>query len=463
MQFNRSKYWLTASRWHGRLKQMCDVRPFCGLRYNPQLAPDPSSIITPPYDVISPEERNLYYRKSPYNIIRLEFGEGQPNDTADNNKYTRAAATLDGWLRDRVLVHEDRPAFYIVEHRFAYQDTIKNRLGLLAGVRLEELNNQGQIRPHEKTTKEPAVDRLNLLRACRANISPIMGLLRSKKGEMVKLLRRLIKREPDLTATDSYGVSYSLWVVTDETATGKISQFFADKVIYIADGHHRYETALRYRDEQRAANPSHSADEPFNFVMMSLMDSQDPGLVMMPTHRLVSGLEPQNIVHLEGALSPYFTADSLLPPLPTRSETIQNWLHTMKAEGKHVTIIGLYGTHEKKLCLLRLKRGAELQKLIAPEELNLWKKLDVFLLQRIVLQEALGLDTLEKEVKHLEYARDAMEAVAQVDAGACQLAFFLNPTQVSSVLDAADTSKRLPQKSTYFYPKTPAGLVVNPL
>lgn len=442
---------------------MCDVRPFCGLRYNPQLVSDLSAVITPPYDVISPEERNLYYRKSPYNIIRLEYGEAQQEDTADNNKYTRAAATLDAWLKERALVRENRPAFYIVEHRFAYQDTIKNRLGLLARVRLEELNNQGHIRPHEKTTKEPAVDRLNLLRACRANISPIMGLLRSKKGEMVKLLRGLIKREPDLIANDSYGVTYNLRVITDETATGKISQFFADKVIYIADGHHRYETALRYRDEQRAASTSYSGDKPFNFVMMSLMDSHDPNLVMLPTHRLVRGLELQRIAQLERALSPYFTADSLLPPFPTRSETIQSWLRTMETEGKHGTVIGLYGTHEKKLCLFRLKRDAELHRAIAPEELNLWRKLDVLLLQRIVLQEALGLDSLEKEVKHLEYTRDAIEAVAQVDAGACQIAFFLNPNRVSSVLDAADTGKRLPQKSTYFYPKTPAGLVINPI
>jgi uncharacterized protein (DUF1015 family) len=346
---------------------MCDVRPFCGLRYNPQLVPDLSAVITPPYDVISPEERNLYYRKSPYNIIRLEFGEAQPEDTDANNKYTRAAATLNDWLKEDALIREDYPAFYIVEHRFAYHNTVKSRLGLLARVRLEELNNQGHIRPHEKTTREPAVDRLNLLRACRANISPIMGLLRSKKGEMVKLLRGLIKREPDRTATDSYGVSYNLWVITDETATSKITQFFADQVIYIADGHHRYETALRYRDEQRAANPSYSADEPFNFVMMSLMDSHDPGLVMLPTHRLVRGLEPQRIAQLEGALTPYFTAASLLPPLPTRSETIQSWLRTMETEGKRGTVIGLYGTHEKKLCLLRLKRDAELQKLIAPD------------------------------------------------------------------------------------------------
>ncbi len=442
---------------------MCDVRPFCGLRYNLQQVPDPSSIITPPYDVISFAERLSYYRKSPYNIIRLEYGEEQPGDSADNNKYTRAAAILDAWIKDGILIREEKPALYVIEHNFPYQDTIKSRLGLIARVRLEELDNKGHIRPHEKTTKEPAIDRLNLLRACRANLSPIMGLVRTKKGEMVKLLRGLTKGEPDFSATDSYGVNYIVRVISDGTAIQKVSKLFADKVIYIADGHHRYETALRYRDEQRAALSSYTGEEPFNFVMMSLMDSHDPGLVMLPTHRLIKGLEPAKLVQLERTLSPYFSADSLLPSLPTLSETIQSWLSTLETEGKRGNVLGLYGLHEKKLCLLRLKRDADLQKVIPSEELSLWKKLDVALLQQIVLRDALGIDTLEKEAKHLEFTRDALEAVSKVDSGAYQMAFLLNPTRVSTVLEAADYGKRLPQKSTYFYPKTPAGLVINPV
>ena len=442
---------------------MCDVRPFCGLRYNLQRITNPSSIITPPYDVISHEERLLYYRKSSYNIIRLEYGEGQPMDSADSNKYTRAAAILDAWLKEGILVREERPSTYIVEHSFPYQDTIKSRLGLLARVRLEELNNQGSIRPHEKTTKEPAVDRLNLLSACRANISPIMGLVRTKKGDMVKLLRGLAKREPDFSATDSYGVNYRVWVISDEAAIQKVSLLFVDKVIYIADGHHRYETALRYRDEQRSTQNARTGEEPFNFVMMSLMDSHDPSLVMLPTHRLVRGLETQKLAELEQTLSPYFIVDSLLPSLPTLSETIQSWLRTLETAGKRVTVLGLYGLHEKKLCLLKLKRDADLQKVISSEEISLWKKLDVALLQQIVLRDALGIDTLEKETRHLEFTRDALEAVSKVDSGAYQMAFFINPTGVSTVLEAADHGKRLPQKSTYFYPKTPAGLVINPL
>ncbi len=442
---------------------MCDVRPFCGLRYNLQRIPDSSSVITPPYDVISLTERLAYYRKSPYNIIRLEYGEEQPGDSTDNNKYTRAATTLNAWLKEEILVREEQPALYLIEHNFPYQDTTKSRLCLLARVRLEELDNKGHIRPHEKTTKEPAIDRLNLLRACRANLSPIMGLLRTEKGEMVSLLRNLIKGEPALSATDNQGVNYRLRVITDRAAIDRVTRLFADKVIYIADGHHRYETALRYKKEQCAVLPSCTGEEPFNFVMISLMDSQDPSLVMLPTHRLVKGLEPQKIAQLEEKLSPYFSVDGLLPPLPTLPETVQSWLKTLETEGKQGNVLGLYGLHEKKLCLLRLKRDASLQKVIPAEDLSLWKKLDVALLQQIVLRDALGMDTLEKETKHLEFTRDALEAVSKVDSGAYQMAFLINPTHVLTVLEAADSGKRLPQKSTYFYPKTPAGLAINPV
>jgi uncharacterized protein (DUF1015 family) len=442
---------------------MCDVQPFCALRYNLQRTPDLSLIITPPYDVISLAERLSYHRKSPYNIIRLEYGEEQPGDSTDNNKYTRAAAMLDAWVKEEILIREDKPALYVIEHNFPYQDTIKSRIGLIARVRLEELDTKGHIRPHEKTTKEPAIDRLNLLRACRANISPIMGLVRTRKGEMVKLLRGLSTKEPDFSATDSYGVNYRTWVITDPVALEKLSQLFAGEIIYIADGHHRYETALRYRNEQRATLSSYTGEEPFNFVMISLMDAHDPGLVMLPTHRLVKGLEPAKLAQLEQMLPPYFSTDSLLPSLPTLSETILSWLHTLEAKGKRGNIIGLYGLHEKKLCLLRLRQDVDLQKVIPSEELSLWKKLDVALLQQIVLRDALGIDTLEKETKHLEFTRDALEAVSKVDSGAYQVAFLINPTHISTVLEAADYGKRLPQKSTYFYPKTPAGLVINPV
>jgi uncharacterized protein (DUF1015 family) len=432
------------------------------LRYNLQRIGNPSTVITPPYDVISPEERSLYHHLSTFNIIRLEFGEELPGDSPENNKYTRAATQLNEWLREKIMIREKHPALYIVEHCFPYQDIERSRWGLIARVGLEDLE-KGHIHPHERTYREPAIDRLNLLRACRTNISPIMGLFRTEKGEMWSLMHTLRDKTPDMSATDNYGVKYHLRVVTDEATIDRVSRFFADKDIYIADGHHRYETAFRYQREQRAASTSHDRDEPFNFVMMSLMDSQDPELVMLPTHRLVRRLESHKIAHLEDTISPFFVVEDLLPPLATLSDTIQNWLNILEMRGGKGTVLGLYGMHEQQLCLLRLRRDANLQRLMNEEELKAWKDLDVALLQRIILQAALGIDTPEKETKHLEYTRDGLEARTQVDSGAYQLAFFLNPASVSSILDSADAGIRLPQKSTYFHPKTPAGLVLNPL
>jgi uncharacterized protein (DUF1015 family) len=280
---------------------------------------------------------------------------------------------------------------------------------------------------------------------------------------MAALLQELSKKTPDMSATDSYGVRYCLSVVTDEAAIEKVSTFLIDKVIYIADGHHRYETALRYQKEQCAAHPSHTGDESFNFVMMTLTDSQDPDLVVLPSHRLVRGLEPPRIAQLEEMISPYFHMEELLPSLPTFFDTVQTWLRTPETRGQGGAVLGLYGLHGQKFCLLRLRPNADLRSLMTEEELRLWRDLDVVLLQRVILQAALGIDTTEKEDYHLKYTSDGLEARTQVDSGKYQLAFFLNTVPVSSILDTADTGRRLPQKATYFYPKTPAGLVINPV
>jgi uncharacterized protein (DUF1015 family) len=441
---------------------MCDVRPFCGLRYSLQRIADPSIAITPPYDVISLEERSLYYHVSPYNIIRLEYGEESPGDSPDNNKYTRAAATLDDWLHEEVLIRERQPAFYIIEHCFPYQDSEKRRTGLIARVKLEEFDG-GHIHPHEKTNKAPAIDRLHLLRSCNTNISPIMGLVNTDHGEMSAILHELSSGEPDMSATDNYGVKYNLWAAVDETAIDKITDLLSSRDIVIADGHHRYETALRYRKEQQVANPAHTGDELYNFVMMSLMDTHDPDLVMLPTHRLVRGLEQQVILHMKETISPYFDVEELLPPASTIYDTIQSWLQTLEGRGQKGAVLGMYGLHGEKLCVLRLRPDADLLSLMTEDELGLWKDLDVVLLQRVIMQSALGIRTLEEETSHLDYNRDGVEIKSRVDSGKHQLAFFLNPAPVSGIMNTAVAGKRLPQKSTYFYPKTPAGLVLNPL
>ena len=441
---------------------MYNIQPIRGLRYNVAKIDNLSTVITPPYDIISPEDRVTYHQKSPHNIIRLEYGEDMPGDSTDNNKYTRAAATLDDWLKSGILIREELPAFYIVEEQFTHSGSIISRYALIAGVRLED-HKSGRIRPHELITKEPAVDRMNLLRACRANISPIMGLVHSDNAELANIVRKYSSNTPVMSTEDIYGVKQRLWVITDEQAISEIRGFLRDKAIYIADGHHRYHTALAYKYEQEASHTAHSGNEAYNFVMMCLMDSCDPGLVMLPTHRLVRGLDPLQSGQILETISPYFEIVEMMTPLSTTAESADDWLRNMGIKGRDNVVLGLYGLFDGKLCLIRLRHGIDIAGEMTGDELRLWRNSDVFLLQRLILKNTLGIDSLEQIERHLAFTRNAAEAVSRVDSGEFQIAFLLNPAPVLSVIDAADAGMRLPQKSTYFHPKTPAGLVINPL
>jgi len=438
---------------------VADVQPFHGLRYNIERIDDLSAIIcppydVPPYDVISPEEQLLYHRSSPYNVIRLEYGEELPEDSSEDNKYSRAAATMAGWLREDILTREECPAFYLVEHRFSYQDAVMSRFSLIARVRLEELSANSQIRPHEITMRKPGEDRLHLLKSCHANLSPIMGLFRHREEGIQSLFPDTIDK-PTIRAADRYGVTYAMWVVSDRKAISRVSDFFSAKNLYIADGHHRYETALAYSREQRAIQPSYTGEEAFNFVMITLTAAEDPNLIMMPTHRLVRGLNTERLARLKAELSAYFD-EELLSPYSTASETLKIWINTLKEQ--QGIAFGLYGLDGPHLCLLRAKR--EMMPLAQP---SLLQDLDVHMLHQLVLRQILGIDSQEKAEDCLAFTRDGFDALSRVDSGNYQLSFLLNPTPISTMLSVADEAVRMPQKSTYFYPKTPAGLVINPL
>ena len=433
---------------------MADVQPFHGLRYNIERIDDLSAIICPPYDVISPEEQLFYHHSSPYNVIRLEYGEELPEDSSEDNKYSRAAATMAGWLREDILTREECPAFYLVEHRFSYQDAVMSRFSLIARVRLEELSANSQIRPHEMTMRKPGEDRLNLLKSCLANLSPIMGLFRHREEGIQSLFPDTIDK-PAIRAADRYGVTYAMWVVSDRKAISRVSDFFSAKNLYIADGHHRYETALAYSQEQRAIQPSYTGEEAFNFVMITLTAAEDPNLIMMPTHRLVRGLNTERLARLKAELSAYFD-EELLSPYSTASETLKIWLNTLKEQ--QGIAFGLYGLDGPHLCLLRAKR-----EMMPLAQASLLQDLDVHILHQLVFRQILGIDSQEKAEDCLAFTRDGFDALSRVDSGNYQLSFLLNPTPISTMLSVADEAVRMPQKSTYFYPKTPAGLVINPL
>lgn len=434
---------------------MGDVRPFRGCRYNLEPIGDLSSVICPPHDEISPEAQHCYYLKSPYNMVRLELGKESPGDSRRSNKYTRAADTLQTWLREGILLPEARPAFYLIEHRFLYKGAMRSLRGLIARVGLDD--SGGQIRPHEVTRPGPTADRLRLLQHCRFSFSPVMGLFRHEEEGLLSLFPNVTADRPALSAVDSSGITYNMWAVTEEKMLKAASDFFATKVIYIADGHHRYQTALTYQRQQLDNSSSFTGDEAFNFVMMTLIHSQDPGLILLPTHHLVQGLEPERLARLREELAANFELIGLLSPSATLSQTAASWLHNLEDQGRAGMAFGLYGLHGQRFCLMVAKEKAGLQKMIPPGETP-GKDLEVSILHWLILR---GVLAPEKEQKCLTHTRDPIQAISRVDSGESQLAFFLNPIAISTVLAVADAGDRMPQKSTYFYPKTPAGLVAN--
>jgi len=441
---------------------MADVRPFRGLRYNLEKAGDLSSLITPPYDVINSAQQESYHQRNPYNIIRLEFGKELSDDDDQNNKYTRAVQTLNDWIQQGILVRDDNPAFYLTEHRFPESDGYRSYWGLVAAVRLEDFET-GQIRPTEIIMHAPAADRFNLLKSCHVNLSPIMGMVRWGEGNLKSIFPDIDRENPSLSATDDFGVTFNVWVVVDAETVERVSDFFAERAIYIADGHHRYTTALAYRNEQLAAGSPENSDAASNYLMMTIISTGDPGLTLLPTHRMVRNIKSKRMASLKDQLSDYFQIQTLPPSSSENSRNRRDWKASLDEAGKKGPAFGLYGLSDDNFLLLTPHNISALRAMLPEGKPKAWRDIDVSLLHGVIMQRLLGIDTSEKEKDRLEYSPDEAEVLQKVESGDAQLGFFLNPVPVSSVLNVADADVRMPPKSTYFYPKTAAGLVMNPL
>ncbi|HET9979430.1 MAG TPA: DUF1015 domain-containing protein [Ktedonobacterales bacterium] len=436
---------------------MADVRPLPGIRYadEAQLA----ALVTPPYDVISPEAQARYYERAPHNIIRLELGRDEPGDDDLDNRYTRAAAAFAEWRRTGVL-RQDDPSLYLYEQRFTSGGASYARTCLLARVRLEPWD-AGVILPHERTLSKPKDDRLKLTRACAATLSPIMSLYDDPEGELAQLLD-VVRGQPSLAAfEDDAGEEHRLWVAHDDALAGPVADFFANRQLYIADGHHRYETALTYRDEVRAQRPDLDADDAVNFTLMGLTALEDSGLVVLPTHRILRGLDPTRLAALDETLAANFTSE----PLAGESA---DWLRTLAAEGKSGTAFVLIRPNGARLIRLS-DAGRAAMRDVHGEDVgasDAWRALDVAALHALVLDAALGVTpAMVRSGEHVSYTRDATAAADAVHTGSdgAQLAALLNATPPAAIRDVARAGDRMPQKSTYFYPKLITGLVINPL
>ena len=483
---------------------MAVVVPFKGLRYNQNTVKNLSEVVTPPYDVIDAADQDRYYKRHPHNVIRLEYGKTGPFDNEDHNRYTRAAAELDVWLENNVLVPESCPALYFYEQEFILEGERKIRSGFICGVRLEPYTN-GVILPHEETITKHKADRLKLMRACRANFSPIFGLFTDPRKRVDSVLRKTAAQgsSPDVSFTDEAGEKHRMWVVTDPGVIYQVQQAMTDKRIFIADGHHRYETALNYKQEREAAghdgngnkvvsvtgscctgpdgNCCPSGKEPaYNYVMMTLVNLYDPGLVALPTHRLVRGVTGLDKKRLVEQLKENFEVEKFT--LDQDRNNFQEFLGLLAKKGQvcrrvtrnpsltetnapipHRHVFGLY-TGEDRLYLLSLGNESSLHRIMPQEKSPAWQGLDVSVLHTLIIEKYLGIcGELRAKTEHITYTREEEGALAAVDTGQYQLAFFLNPTLVEEVTAVAAGGEKMPQKSTYFYPKLVTGLVMNRL
>lgn len=440
---------------------MAKVIPFKGLRYNLDIVGDVSSVITPPYDVISREEQEAFYDLNPYNSIRLELPKELPGDEEHHNKYTRAGETLNSWIDQSVLIQEEKNCLYIYQQEFQVQDKkTYTRTGLIGLVQLEEFE-KGIVLPHENTLSKPKADRLQLMRACNANFSQVFGLYDDKEQTIPNLIKNYcITHEPDVIRdTGIASPIEKIWAVHDPKFISKVEETIKDKQLYIADGHHRYETALAYRDELKSNNPNHTGEELYNYVMMTLVDMKDPGLVILPTHRMVNSIADFHFDSFMDKLSEHFHIEEHdVNGFETddKSEMIQQILDR---KGLHTFVLN--AKNKESLYSMSLK-SMDVMKVLHPERDSSYLDLDVSILHTLILERLLGIG--EKELanqEHLEYTHSIKEGVEELDKGRQQMTFFMSATTIRQIQEVSLANEKMPQKSTYFYPKLITGLVFN--
>jgi len=429
---------------------MADVRPFRGLRYNQTIVGELSGIICPPFDTISAELQTSLEHRSPYNVVRLELGETLPTDTPEDNRYTRTSDLLRTWLGERVLVREGRPTFYLVQHSFQFRGLQRSRLELMGCVRVEDYERRAVL-PHEFTRDEDKRDRLALMQACHANFSPIMCLYRDEEGRLSDVLQRVLATPPLVEFSAPGDQSYRLWKIEDVALTDAMRKALAPGPLYIADGHHRYETALNYRDLAVSDEGGvQTGEEASNFVIMGLIGFDDPGLLVLPYHRVVGGLTPDALRGVKERLSALF--DSEVIPASGLGG-VEGLLEDVEVRGKDRLVMGLLDSERPGPQLLSLREDAN------PGAWGLLGRSEAWILEQQVLKPVLG-DSLEQAIAYVHDGEEAAELVAN---GQYQLGFLLKAFPLDLFETIVNSGERLPPKSTFFYPKLATGLVINPL
>ena len=430
---------------------MAEIIPFKALRYDPDQV-KLEDVLTQPYDKITPEMQSKYYERSAHNLVRIILGKAGETDTDSFNVYTRAAEYLHDWRSGGILKQDPAPGIYAYSQTFTVPGTrdLQERRGLIALGRIHDYAD-GVVHRHEQTLSKPRADRLNLLRATRAHFGQIFMLYSDPANEIEGLLKSRMDEDPDISLLDEYETLHRVWRIQYPALIHAVQQEMQDKKLLIADGHHRYETALAYRNERRAETGSSDPNAPYEFVMMTLIPMESRGLVILPTHRIVHGLLDFDRERMLETAGQFFDIDRI--DLRTESRSATTLLGQAGESGTAFVAVTRQGPY-----LMRAKHDAIQHAL---RELPvLQRELDVVQLHRVMLERVLGIsEEAIRNQDNVRYERDAFEAISWVRQGA-NVAFLMNPAKIEQVRDIAFGGEVLPQKSTDFYPKLLSGLAI---
>src|SRR5581483_6052496 len=430
---------------------MLRIAPFRGVFYNPKKIRDFAKVIAPPYDVISKEEQEKLYKKSPHNFVRLDLSQ-------EPDSYRSVAQTWSEWQAQEIFIRDEAPAIYFLSHRFRPKGgEQKIRQGFFALTELQDFST-GAIRPHEKTHDAPKEDRLQLMLACHAQLSPIFALYAQPKPAINSLLAAAVEdAAPFIEVETDSGEELRLWRLTDASLAQKLQQEMAGQSLLIADGHHRYEASLKYRDRMRGARGEWKGDEAFNYILTYFANVHDENLIILPTHRLVRGYTHKPFMELEEALQTYFYVEQH----PKTAEGKTSFLKALKIAAKKHRVIGASFKRDPRYLILRLKNKRIMQRLAKDLSAAL-RELDVSTLHLLILEHILGMPPEQQEGgANIHYTQDEEAALLRLEKEDFQAAFILNATKAEEILAIVSSGEKMPQKSTYFYPKLPSGLIVN--
>ncbi len=428
---------------------MAKISAFKGILYNKAKIKNLEAVTAPPYDVISPQMQDELYKAHFLNIVRVILGKESKGDNRKNNKYTRAAGLLSKWLKEGVLNKDKKPSIYIYEQEYLHKGKLKSRTGFICLMKIEDPSSS-LVLPHEHTFSRPKEDRLNLIRNTKANTSPIFCIFNDDGNKITKIIEGYARKKQPIIDIHIEGVGHRVWRVANPGIINKVKKGLDDKQVFIADGHHRYEVALSFRNEMRK-KPGRVRAGKFDNVMVYLSNLTDEGLTVFSTYRAIKTIGSLKWGRLEKKLGRYFEIESV-------KDKKDMFKELEKAKKGYA-----FGVYFKNRCfyLLRLKNESALDGIIKVDRSREWKRLNVTVLHFLIFDHILHIDRFSANDRNIIYTRDEDFAIGLVKKGECDVAFFQLPTKVAEVQNIAKGGDRMPHKSTYFYPKLLTGLVIN--